>query len=204
MVDAEENEPMETVVKAVANAVEEALAVEEAVAAVFGAAPADDLGGCMYFATVLREALRSALIQDGLSRGLHETTKTLEKGQALLCIKAENCNDDEYKKYVQALCEEHQIPFLTVPDNMHLGKYAGFCKLDDKGKKREVDQCSYIALKDWGKKGITIDFVNERIKKSFVSRTSNSRSDCTQQHAVGHVHQLLQVEQQGRLTSTPT
>ena len=204
MVDAEENEPMETVVKAVANAVEEALAVEEAVAAVFGAAPADDLGGCMYFATVLREALRSALIQDGLSRGLHETTKALEKGQALLCIKAENCNDDEYKKYVQALCEEHQIPFLTVPDNKHLGKYAGFCKLDDKGKKREVDQCSYIALKDWGKKGLTIDFVNERIKKSFVSRTSNSHSDCTQQHAVGHVHQLLQVEQQGRLTSTPT
>ena len=81
MVDAEENEPMETVVKAVANAVEEALAVEEAVAAVFGAAPADDLGGCTYFATVLREALRSALIQDGLSRGLHETTKALDKRQ---------------------------------------------------------------------------------------------------------------------------
>ena len=141
------------------------LTFKEAIAAVFGAAPADDLGGRMYFATVLREALRSALIQDGLSRGLHETTKALKKGQALLCIKAENCNDDEYKKYVQALCEEHQIPFLTVPDNMHLGKYAGFCKLDDKGNKREVDQCSYIALKDWGKKGLTIDFVNKLMKQ---------------------------------------
>ena len=188
---------MEAVAKAVANAVEEALAVKEAVAAVFGAAPADNLGSHMYFATVLREALRSALIQDGLSRGLHETTKALEKGKALLCIKAENCDDDEYKKYVQALCEENQIPFLTVPDNMHLGKYAGFCKLDDKGNKREVDQCFYVALKNWGKKGLTIDFVNERIKKSFVSRTSNSSPDSTQQHAVGQLRQLLQVGQQG-------
>ena len=200
--DVEENEPMEAVAKAVANAVEEGLAIEEAVEAVFGPAPADDLGGRMYFATVLREALRSALIQDGLSRGLHETTKALEKGQALLCIKAENCNDDEYKKYVQALCEEHQIPFLTVPDNMNLGKYAGFCKLDDKGNKRDVDQCSYIAVKDWGKKGLTIDFINEKIKKSFVSRPSNYRSECTQQHTVGHVDQLLQFGQ-GRMTSTP-
>ena len=199
----EENEPMEAVAKAVANAVEEGLAIKEAIAAVFGPAPTDDLGGRMYFATILREALRSALIQDGLSRGLHETTKALEKGQALLCIEAENCNDDEYKKYVQALCEEHQIPFLTVPDNVNLGKYAGFCKLDDKGNKREVDQCSYIAVKDWGKKGLTIDFVNERIKKSFVSKTLSSRSDCTQQLAVGHVHQLLQVGQQEMLTSTP-
>ena len=175
----------------------------EAIATVLGAAPADDLGGCMYFEPVVREALRSALFQDGLSCGLHETIKALGKGQALLCIKAENCNDDEYKKYVQALCEEHQIPFLTVPDNVNLGKYAGFCKLDDKGNKRNVDQCSFVVIKDWGKKGLTIDFINDKIKKSFVSRTSNSLSDCTQQHAVGHVHQLLQVGQQEMLTSTP-
>ena len=176
--------------------------VAEAVTAAVGVAPIDNLGGQMDFETALREVLKSALIHDGLSRGLHETTKALEKGQALLCIKAENCNDDEYKKYVQALCEEHQIPFLTVPDNLNLGKYAGFCKLDDKGNKRDVDQCSYIAVKDWGKKGLTIDFINEKIKKSFVSRTSNYRSECTQQHAVGHVDQLLQVGP-GRMTSTP-
>ena len=190
--DVEENEPMDAVAKAVANAVEEGLAIEEAVAAVFGPAPADDLGGRMYFATVLREALRSALIQDGLSRGLHETTKALEKGQALLCIKAENCNDDEYKKYVQALCEEHQIPFLTVPNNMRFGKYAGFFKLDDKGNKRKVDQCYFVVINNWGKKVLTLDLVNERIKKIFESRTSNSRPDCSQQHAVGQVRQRLQ------------
>ena len=193
MSDTEGNKHMEAIAKAVAMAA----AVEEAVDTVLGAAPADDLGGPMYFEPVLREALRSALFQDGLSCGLHETIKALHKGQALLCIKAENCDDDAYKKYVQALCQEHQIPFLTLPDNMHLGKYAGFCKLDDKDNKKKVDQCSFVVIKDWGKKGLTLDFVNERIKKSFESRTSNSRPDCSQQHAVGKVCQLLQVERQG-------
>ena len=35
--------------------------------------------------------------------------------QALLCILAENCDEASYKKLVQALCQEHQIPLLTVP-----------------------------------------------------------------------------------------
>ena len=184
----EGNEHMEAIAKVVAKAA----AVEEAVVTVLGAAPVDDLGGCMYFEPVLREALRSALFQDGLSCGLHETIKALGKGQALLCIKAENCDDDAYKKYVQALCQEHQIPFLTVPDKMRFGKYAGFCKLDDEGNKRNVDQCSFVVIKNWGKKVLTLDLVNERIKKNFESRTSNSRPDCSQQHAVGQVRQRLQ------------
>ena len=158
MSDVEENEPMEAVAYC-AKKVAEAIEIEEAVATVLGPAPADDLGGRMYFATVLREALRSGLIKDGLSRGLHETTKVLEKRQALLCIEVElpeNYDDSAYKKHVQALCQEHQIPLLTVPDNAHLGKYSGFCQRDGGGNKRKVNQCTYVAVKDWGKTGLTI------------------------------------------------
>merc|ERR1712008_193646 len=135
-----------------------------AAAAAVGSAPADDLMGRMDFETALREVLKSALIHDGLSRGLHETTKALDKRQALLCILAENCDEAAYKKLVQALCQ-HQIPLLTVPDNMQLGKYAGLCKLDAEGNERKVVRCSSVVVRDWGKEGPALDFLKDHIKQ---------------------------------------
>ena len=70
--------------------------------------------GSMDINTAIQEVLKAALINDGLSRGLHETTKSLDKRQALLCVLAENCDEKEYKKLVQALCQEHQIPLIKV------------------------------------------------------------------------------------------
>ena len=64
----------------------------------------------MDLGTALREVLKFALIQDGLSQGHHETTKTLDKRQALLCILTENCDEPTYKKLLQTMCQEHQIP----------------------------------------------------------------------------------------------
>ena len=139
--------------------------IAEAVTAAVGVAPSDDLRGQMDFETALREVLKSALIHDGLSRGLHETAKALDKRQALLCILAENCDEAAYKKLVQALCQEHQIPLLTVPDNMQLGKYAGLCKLDAEGNERKVVRCSSVVIRDWGKEGPALDFLKEHIKQ---------------------------------------
>ena len=93
MSDIEENEPMEAVAYC-AKKVAEAIKIEEAVATVLGPASADDLRGRMYFATALKETLRSGLIQDGLNRGLHETKKVLEKRHAILSIVAEYCDDE--------------------------------------------------------------------------------------------------------------
>merc|ERR1712039_1051624 len=63
------------------------------------------------------------------------------------------------------LCQEHQIPLLTVPDNMQLGKYAGLCKLDAEGNERKVVRCSSVVVRDWGKEGPALDFLKEHIKQ---------------------------------------
>lgn len=45
--------------------------------------------------------LKKALAYDGLSRGLHEAARAIEKGQAKLCVLAEDCNQPDYKKLIE-------------------------------------------------------------------------------------------------------
>merc|ERR1712158_293417 len=109
--------------------------------------------GSMDINTAIQEVLKAALINDGLARGLHETTKSLDKRQALLCVLAENCDE-----------KEHQIPLIKVDSNMKLGEWAGLCKLDKDGKARKVVKCSSCVVKDWGKESPALDIVKEYIK----------------------------------------
>ena len=85
----------------------------------------------MYFEIALIEVVKSAL----------KSAKNLDKRQA------ENCDQAAYKKLVQALYQEYQIPILTVAENLQLGKYAGLCKL--------YVEC--VVIRDWDKE----DFLNE-------------------------------------------
>merc|ERR1719219_148782 len=114
--------------------------------------------------TAIQEALKQALIHDGLSRGLHECAKALDKREALLCVLAENCDEAMYKKLIQGLCQEHQIPMIKVDSNQKLGEWAGLCKLDQEGKARKVVRCSSVVVRDWGKESPANDVVNEYIK----------------------------------------
>lgn len=70
-----------------------------------------------------------------------------DRRQALLCVLAENCDEPMYKKLVQALCNEHQIPLIRVDNNKKLGEWAGLCKIDNTGKARKVVGCSCVVIK---------------------------------------------------------
>jgi small subunit ribosomal protein S12e len=104
-------------------------------------------GGPMDINKAVQKVLMTALIHDGLARGIHEAAKALDKRQALLCVLAENCDEPMYKKLVQALCNEHQIPLIKVDDNKKLGEWSGLCKIDSTGKARKVVGCSCVVVK---------------------------------------------------------
>ena len=128
------------------------------------AAAAPTSTGPMDINTAIQEVLKAALIHDGLARGLHESAKALDKRQALLCVLADNCDEPMYKKLIQALCQEHQIPLIKVDNNQKLGEWAGLCKLDAEGKARKVVRCSSVVVRDWGKEGPAHDVIKEYMK----------------------------------------
>merc|ERR1739838_1006906 len=84
--------------------------------------------------TAVQDVLKHGAYQDGLSRGLNEAVRALERRDALICVLAENCDEANYVRLIEALCVEHQIPILKIGDNKTLGEWAGLCKID-----REVD-----------------------------------------------------------------
>lgn len=80
----------------------------------------------------LKGVLKLALMHDGLARGLREASKALDRRQAHMCVLNEACEEEAYKKLVVALCSEHKIPLIKVPDGKQLGEWAGLCKSSSK------------------------------------------------------------------------
>jgi len=121
-------------------------------------------GGPMDVSTALQEVLKTALIHDGLARGIRECAKALDKREAVLCVLANNCNEPMYKRLVEALCVEHEINIMKVEDNKKLGEWAGLCKIDKEGSARKVVGCSCVVVKDYGKETQAHDVLNEYFK----------------------------------------
>merc|ERR1712144_15964 len=124
--------------------------------------------GPMDIFEALQEILKQAMVHDGLSRGLREAVKALDKRTALLCVLANNCDEQTYVKLIEALCAEHSINLLKVDDNKKLGEWAGLCKIDNEGNARKVVGCSCVVVRDWGKETQAHDVLMEY----FKSKTS--------------------------------
>merc|ERR1711872_128807 len=112
----------------------------------------------------LQEVLKTALIHDGLCRGVKEVTKALDSRQAHLCLLANSVNEPLYTKLIEALCAEHGISLLKVDDAKKLGEWAGLCKLDKEGKARKVNACGSVVVRDYGKESQALDVVREYLK----------------------------------------
>ncbi|XP_010532084.1 PREDICTED: 40S ribosomal protein S12-1-like [Tarenaya hassleriana] len=137
---------------------------DEAAPAVPPAAEAAAIPEDMDLMTALELTLRKARAHGGLTRGLHECAKLIEKRVAQLCVLAESCDQPDYVKLVKALCADHNINLLTVPDAKTLGEWAGLCKIDSEGKARKVVGCSCIVVKDYGEETTALNVVRKHLE----------------------------------------
>merc|ERR1719343_859038 len=116
--------------------------------------------------TAVRKVLKNALVVDGVIRGLHEVAKHIDAGKAQVVFLAESCNEPAYKKLVQGLCLEKNVPLIDVPDNKGLGEWAGLCKIDKDGLPRKVVGASCVCITDFGEEGQAYDYMMKHLGKS--------------------------------------
>merc|ERR1712227_1200661 len=77
---------------------------------------------------------------------VQETLKPAQHRDAICCILAENCDEANYVRLIEALCVEHQIPILKIGDNKTLGEWSGLCKIDREGNPVKVVGCSCVVV----------------------------------------------------------
>ncbi len=113
----------------------------------------------------LRKVLKTSLIHDGLVRGLRQSVKALDRKQAHLCVLAANCAEPNYVALVRALCDEHEVKLIRVPEAKQLGEWVGLCKLDEEGHARKVVACSIAVVKDFGEDTPALQVLLEYLAK---------------------------------------
>lgn len=127
---------------------------------------AEVTASAMDIPSALRHVLRESLFVDGLSRGIDEAAKALDKKSGKMCVLANDCEEATYKKLVEALCKEHECPLVKVDDKKTLGEMAGLCKIDKDGNARKVVQCSCVVVREFGKDTSAKDYLLTELKKT--------------------------------------
>lgn len=89
-----------------------------------------------------------------LRKGVNETTKAIERGEAKLVVIAEDVNPPEIVAHLPLLCDERKVPYVYVPSKLELGKAAGL----------EVASSS-IAIVDPGQAGNLIEAIKGKISE---------------------------------------
>jgi large subunit ribosomal protein L7Ae len=71
------------------------------------------------------EALEIARDTGKIGKGTNEVTKTIERGNALLVIIAEDIDPPEIAAHLPVLADEKEIPYVYLPTKDELGEAAG-------------------------------------------------------------------------------
>jgi small subunit ribosomal protein S12e len=98
----------------------------------------------------LKEVLKKALIHDGLRKGLRECVKALDCRAARICVLAKDCENEDYKKLIRALCAETEVSILMIDSGKDLGAMCGLAKLDEEGNIKKTVRTSCAVITEFG------------------------------------------------------
>ncbi|AHY77636.1 AQG_2a_G0053020.mRNA.1.CDS.1 [Saccharomyces cerevisiae] len=115
----------------------------------------------------LKVVLRTALVHDGLARGLRESTKALTRGEALLVVLVSSVTEANIIKLVEGLANdpENKVPLIKVADAKQLGEWAGLGKIDREGNARKVVGASVVVVKNWGAETDELSMIMEHFSQ---------------------------------------
>jgi len=112
----------------------------------------------------LRVVLRKSLVRDGLARGIRECLRAIERGEAKLCVLAEDCDEKNYKSLITALCKERKVLLCPVESHLFLGEWAELCKRDKTGIPRKIVKCSCVVVRDFAETSDELDLLLNHLK----------------------------------------
>nr|4U3M_C2 Chain C2, 40S ribosomal protein S12 [Saccharomyces cerevisiae S288C]4U3M_c2 Chain c2, 40S ribosomal protein S12 [Saccharomyces cerevisiae S288C]4U3N_C2 Chain C2, 40S ribosomal protein S12 [Saccharomyces cerevisiae S288C]4U3N_c2 Chain c2, 40S ribosomal protein S12 [Saccharomyces cerevisiae S288C]4U3U_C2 Chain C2, 40S ribosomal protein S12 [Saccharomyces cerevisiae S288C]4U3U_c2 Chain c2, 40S ribosomal protein S12 [Saccharomyces cerevisiae S288C]4U4N_C2 Chain C2, 40S ribosomal protein S12 [S len=115
----------------------------------------------------LKVVLRTALVHDGLARGLRESTKALTRGEALLVVLVSSVTEANIIKLVEGLANdpENKVPLIKVADAKQLGEWAGLAKIDREANARKVVGASVVVVKNWGAETDELSMIMEHFSQ---------------------------------------
>ena len=76
----------------------------------------------------LQRILKCGASERKVTRGLNEVARALEQRAAVACFLSSDVKEDQYKKLIEALARDANVPLLKVDSGKTLGQWVGLCK----------------------------------------------------------------------------
>ena len=92
------------------------------------------------------------------------SVKALDRGVARLCILSKDCDNEEYKRLIQALCTEGGVHLIMADSGTLLGQWVGLAKLNPDGTVRKAVRCSVAVVTDFGEENAALNVVLNFVK----------------------------------------